>query len=244
MSPSSSPACWPRWHGDTALADAARGRDLYAGIVDSGAVATRSEAKIAILGAMYGATTGDSGRLVPRLRRTYPRAMGLVDDAARIGEDGGVVSTWLGRTSPGPSEGWAVAQSRATEAEASRAPTRPGRAAGHAIAAGSRATSSCRARPQSGRSPGWPICGRAWPRCRRSRQRMRADRSGPVFARHPHLAFFLHDEVIVHAPAAYAETGRTGSAWMPRQPPRGCSSATSRSTSRSTCASRESALKV
>ena len=46
--------------GDTALADAARGRDLYAGIVDSGAVATRQEAKIAILGAMYGATTGES----------------------------------------------------------------------------------------------------------------------------------------------------------------------------------------
>ena len=25
--------------------------------------------------------------------------------------------------------------------------------------------------------------------------------SGPVFARQPHLAFFLHDEVIVHTPA-------------------------------------------
>ena len=78
--------------GDTALADAARGRDLYAGIVDTGAVALRSEAKIAMLGAMYGATTGDSGRLVPRLRRTFPRAMALVDDAARTGENGGVVT--------------------------------------------------------------------------------------------------------------------------------------------------------
>lgn len=29
--------------------------------------------------------------------------------------------------------------------------------------------------------------------------------SGPVFARRAHLAFFLHDEVIVHAPAAQAE---------------------------------------
>ena len=106
---------------DTALAAAARGRDLYAGIVDSGAVATRQEAKIALLGAMYGATTGESGRLVPRLRRAYPRAMGLVDDAARIGEDGGVVSTWLGRSSPPPSPEWSAAQSRATEAEASGA---------------------------------------------------------------------------------------------------------------------------
>ncbi|MFT4229459.1 MAG: bifunctional 3'-5' exonuclease/DNA polymerase, partial [Microbacterium sp.] len=52
---------------DLALADAARGRDLYTGVVASGAVRTRAEAKVALLGAMYGATTGDSGRLVPRL---------------------------------------------------------------------------------------------------------------------------------------------------------------------------------
>ena len=29
--------------------------------------------------------------------------------------------------------------------------------------------------------------------------------SGPVFSRRAHLAFFLHDEVIVHAPADQAE---------------------------------------
>ena len=81
---------------DEALADAARGRDLYTGVVDRGAVATRAEAKVAMLGAMYGATTGDSGRLLPGLRRTFPRAMALVDDAARTGEAGGVVTTWLG----------------------------------------------------------------------------------------------------------------------------------------------------
>ncbi len=68
---------------DTALAEAAAGRDLYAGIVERGAVASRAEAKLAMLGAMYGATTGESGRLLPRLRRTFPRAMQLVDDAAR-----------------------------------------------------------------------------------------------------------------------------------------------------------------
>eukprot|EP01135_Chromosphaera_perkinsii_P009709 Nk52_evm1s1844 gene=Nk52_evmTU1s1844 len=33
----------------------------------------------------------------------------------------------------------------------------------------------------------------------------RATPSGPVFARRAHLAFFLHDEVIVHAPAGQAE---------------------------------------
>ncbi|WP_311417348.1 bifunctional 3'-5' exonuclease/DNA polymerase, partial [Microbacterium sp. ISL-103] len=89
--------------GDRAMARAAQGKDLYAGVVESGAVATREEAKYAVLGAMYGATTGDSGRLVPRLRKVYPRAMALVDRAARFGEDGGVVSTWPGRSSPRPS---------------------------------------------------------------------------------------------------------------------------------------------
>ena len=29
--------------------------------------------------------------------------------------------------------------------------------------------------------------------------------SGPVFSTRPHLAFFLHDEVMVHAPAERAE---------------------------------------
>src|SRR5690606_34700616 len=32
-----------------------------------------------------------------------------------------------------------------------------------------------------------------------------APRSGPAFARRAHIAFFLHDEVIVHAPAEQAE---------------------------------------
>lgn len=189
---------------DTALAAAARGRDLYAGIVDSGAVATRQEAKIALLGAMYGATTGESGRLVPRLRLIYPRAMQLVDDAARAGEDGGVVSTWLGRTSPPPSGQWSAAQSRATEAEASGADE-------------TRARRWARDRGRftrnfvvQGTAAEWAL---SWLADLRGRlhalpevgEQDAAPRSGAVFERRPHLAFFLHDEVIVHTPAAIAE---------------------------------------
>lgn len=190
--------------GDTALATAARGRDLYAGIVESGAVATRQEAKIAILGAMYGATTGESGRLVPRLRRAYPRAMGLVDDAARVGEDGGIVSTWLGRSSPPPSATWSEAQSRATEAEASGAEE-------------TRAKRWARDRGRftrnfvvQGTAAEWAL---AWLADLRTRlaalppvsPERAAPRSGPAFARQPHLAFFLHDEVIVHTPEEHAD---------------------------------------
>jgi len=190
--------------GDTSLAEAARGRDLYAGIVDSGAVATRQEAKIALLGAMYGATTGESGRLVPRLRRAYPRAMGLVDEAARTGEDGGIVSTWLGRSSPPPSSDWSALQSLATEAEASRSDE-------------TRAKRWARDRGRftrnfvvQGTAAEWAL---AWLADLRTRLAAMppvaagdaAVRSGPVFARQPHLAFFLHDEVIVHAPQEHAE---------------------------------------
>ena len=81
---------------DTAMATAGAGKDLYSGIVDAGIVASRQEAKVGVLGALYGGTTGDSGRVVPRLRRTFPDAMALVDGAAATGERGGTVSTWLG----------------------------------------------------------------------------------------------------------------------------------------------------
>lgn len=189
---------------DEALADAARGKDLYAGIVDTGAVALRSEAKIAMLGAMYGATTGDSGRLVPRLRRTFPRAMALVDDAARTGENGGVVTTWLGRSSPAPSSTWHDAQSRASDAEASGADE-------------TRARRSARDRGRftrnfvvQGTAAEWALAWMADLRGRLARippvgAGDAAPRSGPLFATRPHLALFLHDEVMIHAPAEHAE---------------------------------------
>jgi DNA polymerase-1 len=190
--------------GDIDLAEAARGKDLYAGIVDTGAVASRSEAKVAMLGAMYGATTGDSGRLVPRLRRTFPRAMALVDEAARTGENGGVVTTWLGRSSPPPSTTWHDAQSRASEVAASGADE-------------TRARRWARDRGRftrnfvvQGTAAEWAL---AWMADLRGRLAAiapvegadAAPRSGPLFATRPHLAFFLHDEVLVHVPADRAD---------------------------------------
>src|SRR6478735_1654250 len=189
---------------DEKLAQAARGRDLYSGIVDSGAIDTCQHAKIALLGAMYGATTGESGRLVPRLRRAYPRAMALVDDAARVGEDGGAVTTWLGRSSPAPSAGWRDSQQRASEVEASGADE-------------SRARRWARDRGRftrnfvvQGTAAEWAL---AWLADLRGRLAAmppvagdaRAPRSGPVFGERPHLAFFLHDEIIVHTPESHVD---------------------------------------
>jgi len=193
---------------DTALAEAASGRDLYAGIVERGAVASRAEAKLAMLGAMYGATTGESGRLLPRLRRTFPRAMQLVDEAAKTGEDGGVVHTWLGRTSPAAGESWRALQSRASDAAASGVDE-------------TRARRSARDRGRftrnfvvQGTAAEWALAWLADLRARLSAfpevdAARAAPASGPVFARAPHLAFFLHDEIVVHAPVEHAEAVAT-----------------------------------
>ncbi|MEE2816032.1 MAG: bifunctional 3'-5' exonuclease/DNA polymerase [Actinomycetota bacterium] len=187
---------------DSAMVDAARGRDLYEGVVRSGAVTTRDEAKYAVLGAMYGATTGKSGQLVPRLRSVYPRAMALVDAAARTGEQGGVVSTLLGRSSPRPDDAWRLAQSQAGGPDAAGADE-------------SRARSSARDRGRftrnfivQGTAAEWALLWLAEIRHRLMAlppTSMPAPASGPVFRDRAHLAFFLHDEVIVHAPAEQAD---------------------------------------
>lgn len=189
--------------GDRAMAEAGSGRDLYSGLVDEGIVATRQEAKIAVLGAMYGSTTGEAGRLVPRLRQSFPAAMHLVDSAAEAGQTGGVVTTWLGRTSPEPGEGWRRVQSRADQVDATTADeNRARRAAGDQ----GRFTRNF---VVQGTAAEWAL---AW--LADLRQRLAAlpeiddspaTASGPAFSRRAHLVFFLHDEVIVHAPEAHAD---------------------------------------
>ncbi|WP_322098108.1 bifunctional 3'-5' exonuclease/DNA polymerase [Nakamurella alba] len=92
--------------GDPALLAVSADEDLYTALADDGFGGDRAHAKVAMLGAMYGATTGESGRLLPVLRRRYPVAMATVEQAAHRGEQGGVVRSVLGRTSPPPSASW------------------------------------------------------------------------------------------------------------------------------------------
>ncbi|MEE1617525.1 bifunctional 3'-5' exonuclease/DNA polymerase [Brachybacterium sp. J153] len=189
---------------DEAMITAGAGRDLYAGIVDAGIVATRQEAKVGVLGALYGGTTGDSGRVVPRLRQRFPAAMALVDGAAATGERGGTVTTWLGRSSPAPEQEWTRAQA---EAHGADAPAGEGERARRAARDRGRFTRNF---VVQGTAAEWALSWMAGLRLALSRfEEVPAERaasaSGPVFARRPHLAFFLHDEVIVHAPAEQAE---------------------------------------
>ncbi|TFD57720.1 bifunctional 3'-5' exonuclease/DNA polymerase [Cryobacterium suzukii] len=208
---------------DTSMAKAGRGTDLYAGIVSSGVVETRDHAKVAMLGAMYGATTGESGRLMPRLARAYPRAIALTESAARAGERGEIVTTRLGRSSPIPGSGWQEAQAQAYDPAATAIDERRarsqardwGRFTRNFIVQGSAAE--------------WALCWMA--EIRRELRALPAPGSRQADAAHgalgqlvpgagpanpgttrgrapfdatPHLVFFLHDEVIVHTPTAQA----------------------------------------
>lgn len=91
---------------DPVLQAVSQQNDLYTALADDGFGGDRAQAKVAMLGAMYGATAGEAGRLLGTLRRRYPVAMACVEDAARQGELGAVVSSVLGRTSPAPSKEW------------------------------------------------------------------------------------------------------------------------------------------
>jgi DNA polymerase-1 len=171
---------------DEAMAGAARGRDLYAGIAAAGFGGDRAQAKVALLGAIYGATTGESGRLMPQLTRLYPRAVALVEQAARDGERGLTVTTHLGRSTPPPSPRWLASQ-RTTSAQEQH-----------------RADAIARDRGRFTRN--FVVQGTAaeWAECWMAdlRGRLRRIRS---HGRRAELVYFLHDEVVVHAEDAVAE---------------------------------------
>ncbi|MEO6570694.1 MAG: DNA polymerase [Ilumatobacteraceae bacterium] len=82
--------------GDPALVAATRDDDLYQPVADRLKV-TREIAKVAVLGAMYGATTGESAHALRGLRQNYPVAMGVLEEAAACGRAGEDVFTSGGR---------------------------------------------------------------------------------------------------------------------------------------------------
>ncbi|WP_454048876.1 bifunctional 3'-5' exonuclease/DNA polymerase [Cellulomonas sp. Marseille-Q8402] len=173
--------------GDGAMAAAGRQADLYAAVVQAGIVADRQQAKYAMLGAIYGATTGASAVLMPQLARAYPHAVALVEDAARAGERGEQVTTWLGRSSPLPGDAW-LAERRAASAEG--AAPEDARNARRRSRDWGRFTRNF---VVQGTAAEWALCWMAV-----LRQRLLA------LPGRPHLVFFLHDEIVVHAPADVA----------------------------------------
>ncbi|WP_462417865.1 bifunctional 3'-5' exonuclease/DNA polymerase [Kytococcus sp. Marseille-QA3725] len=185
--------------GDAQMARAAAAGDLYRALVDDGVVDTRDHAKIAMLGAMYGSTTGEAGALMPRLRRAYPRAIGLVDAAAATGERGEQVSTWLGRTSPPPPPTWQATQAAAQQPGAGEAAERRARSAAREWGRFTRNF------VVQGTAAEWALCWMGHLRRRLDDTCGAAHSGATAGAGSPELVYFLHDEVMVHTPIALAD---------------------------------------
>ncbi|HEY6738152.1 MAG TPA: DNA polymerase, partial [Actinopolymorphaceae bacterium] len=82
--------------GDRALARATRADDLYAPVAEQ-LRCDRPTAKVAVLAAMYGQTSGVAGAALRRMERAYPRAMGYLRAAEEAGSRGVDTRTFGGR---------------------------------------------------------------------------------------------------------------------------------------------------
>ncbi|NWF27067.1 bifunctional 3'-5' exonuclease/DNA polymerase [Streptomyces sp. PKU-EA00015] len=158
--------------------------DLYTALSDRGFSGDRAHAKLALLGAIYGQTSGDGLKNLAALRRRFPRAVAYVDEAAKAGEEGRRVRTWLGRTSPGAEE---------TGVEEAGIPQEDDEDRGRFSSSDARARGRfTRNFVVQGSAADWALLMLA--ALRRSTAGMRAE-----------LVFFQHDEVIVHCPVEETE---------------------------------------
>jgi DNA polymerase-1 len=82
--------------GDTALAAATLADDMYLPVAGELGV-DRPTAKVAMIAAMYGQTTGHGGNAGRRMRAAYPVAMGYLDAADRSARAGQDLRTYGGR---------------------------------------------------------------------------------------------------------------------------------------------------
>ncbi|MER5932703.1 bifunctional 3'-5' exonuclease/DNA polymerase [Streptomyces sp. NPDC002054] len=186
---------------DPGLMDVAgRPEDLYTAISRQGFAGDRDQAKLAVLGAVYGQTSGDGLKNLAALRRRFPRAVGYVDEAARAGEEGRLVRTWLGRTCP-PAAGSAEAEEAGLPQEPGPGPDTGDDQAARDEWTPGYASTNTRARGRftrnfvvQGSAADWALLMLAALRQATAAAGLRAE-----------LVFFQHDEVIVHCPAEEAE---------------------------------------
>jgi DNA polymerase-1 len=156
--------------------------DLYTSLAADAFEGKRDDAKRAMLSAMYGGTAGGAGPLLARLRKRFPRAVDYVEQAARAGEEGRVVRSRLGRTSPPPSESWRALMGSAdpaTEGRSREAAKNWGRFTRNFVVQAS--------------ASDWALT-------------MLATLRRELAGTDAQLVFFQHDEVLVHCPAGLADT--------------------------------------
>jgi DNA polymerase-1 len=179
--------------GDQRLAQAARGGDLYAALAADAFGGDRARAKVALLGAMYGQTGGEAVPALAALRRFYPRAWEYVEQAARTGQAGGLVRSWLGRTCPPGSV------SLRDVPEAFEPVADGGDGDGSRTDTGLRTNAAARARGRFTRNFVIQATAAEWALALLARLRT-ALAGTPA-----ELVFFQHDEVVVHCPKELAE---------------------------------------
>ncbi|MFD8736344.1 bifunctional 3'-5' exonuclease/DNA polymerase [Streptomyces sp. NPDC059618] len=172
---------------------AGRESDLYQSVSDRAFSGDRAQAKLAVLGAVYGQTSGDGLKNLALLRRRFPKAVAYVDDAARAGEEGRLVRTWLGRTCP-PAAGAGDGE------EAGIPQDEPADTGGDQGWVPGYASSDSRARGRFARN--FVVQGSAADWALLVLAALRRTCSGLA----AELVFFQHDEVIVHCPAEEADT--------------------------------------
>ena len=154
--------------GDARLAAAAGTGDLYAALATDAFGGDRAKAKLAMLGAMYGQTGGAAAPALAALQARFPTAWEYVERAARIGEGGGLVRSWLGRTCP---------------------PAGEERMSGEQARARGRFTRNFVIQATAAE---WALT-------------LLAALRGRLVGARAQLVFFVHDEVVVHAPAEEAD---------------------------------------
>ena len=168
--------------GDRAFAEATRADDLYAPVAQRLGV-ERAVAKVAVLAAMYGQRSGAAGRALEGLERAYPTAMGVLDRAYDAGRRGHSVRTWGGRevhTARALGHGERPPVGADPQRDAAR-----GRFARNALIQGAAAEFF-----------------KAWVATVRAGLRELGESASPGT---PRIVMCLHDELVVHAPAALAE---------------------------------------
>jgi DNA polymerase-1 len=156
--------------------------DLYKAVSDKAFSGDRAMAKLAVLGAVYGQTSGDGLKNLAALRKRFPKAVAYVDDAARAGEEGKLVRTWLGRTCPPDGAPIDAALLEGPPVDEPQKDSRRARARGRFT----------RNFVVQGSAADWALLMMA--ALRQSITELKAE-----------LVFFQHDEVIVHCPADEAE---------------------------------------
>jgi DNA polymerase-1 len=188
---------------DQRMMHAAGAGDMYAALAEESFGGDRAVAKVALLGAMYGQTGGQAAPALATLRRFYPTAFAYVEEAARIGEAGGLVRSWLGRTCPSPSAGWTEA-TWSGEANSGDGDSDDGWTDDGDTGAGthrSRRSGAARARARGRFTRNFVIQATAAEWALALLATLRTALAGAP----ARIVFFQHDEVIVHAPAELAE---------------------------------------